>query len=256
MGQEPPGTAGPNDIADGVDDLPSVSCRATAELGRGDERGKPCPFGIGEITGLGGTRRWGHGRLRGGVADRASPTGCSGETSRVLEWHVPSSPDEFVGHGSVPTACTARQWVHADGPQAARPGLADPQKGWRSDGRLVAGDGDHRPSATAGGSVQPLHYSHQRSWLPLPGASQHQQQPRSPGAASQDRSRLSITLLTPDPQARPFSDTLEFATTRIMTVRWGALRAGEQTDSDYRNTRSTRPDEESLRMELLSELAM
>lgn len=48
-----PGTAGPDHVTDGVQDLPSFPCRTSAALGRRDERLQNGLFGIGEVGGIG-----------------------------------------------------------------------------------------------------------------------------------------------------------------------------------------------------------
>lgn len=53
-----PGTAAPENIADGVQGLPSFSRRTSAALGRRDERLQDGAFGIGEVGGIGTVLRW------------------------------------------------------------------------------------------------------------------------------------------------------------------------------------------------------
>jgi hypothetical protein len=79
VGQQPPGTAGPQPVGHGVDQLAAVmEGWAAAGLGRRDERGQELPLGIGQVGGI-VPAGWGHGRLphRVGIRTAADHTGFS-----------------------------------------------------------------------------------------------------------------------------------------------------------------------------------
>jgi hypothetical protein len=89
MREQPPGTAGPQPIGHGVDQLPAVmDGRAAAWLGPRDEGGEQLPLGIGQV---GSVRAawWGHGRLPGGTG--------SGQPRIIRPFQTPST--EFSESG-------------------------------------------------------------------------------------------------------------------------------------------------------------